>query len=198
MWPMGTIRDRAPGSWQLRVYVGDDPLTGKPRQVSRTYTAPRQEPGAGKREASKQLAKLVAEVERGEHGGTASTFGLLLDEWTAHGERMGRSPKTLFEYRRKIDRQIRPALGSNRLDKLTAHDLDRFYAIQLASGLGERSVLHLHRIIGAALRQGRKWGWVSTNVAEDATAPTPRRTELSVPSPEQVMALIREAGRTGA
>jgi hypothetical protein len=30
---------------------------------------------------------LVAEVERGEHGGTASTFGLLLDECTAHGVR---------------------------------------------------------------------------------------------------------------
>jgi integrase len=192
------MRERSPGRWQLRVYLGDDPLTGKPRQVSRTYTAPRREAGAGKREASKQLAKLVAEVERGEHGGTASTFGLLLDEWTAHGERMGRSPKTLFEYRRKIDKQVRPALGAKALDKLTAHDLDRFYASQLASGLGERSVLHLHRIIGAALRQGRKWGWVDRNVAEDATAPTPRRTELSVPSPEQVTALIREAARTGA
>jgi len=81
---------------------------------------------------------------------------------------------------------------------LTAHDLDRFYAAQLAAGLGERSVLHLHRIIGAALRQGRKWGWVKTNVSEDATAPTPGKTELSVPSPEQVSALIREAARTGS
>jgi len=192
------MRERSPGSWQLRAYIGDDPITGKPRQVSRTYTAPRREPGAGKREAAKQLATLVAEVERGEHGGTASTFGVLLDEWTAHGERMGRSPKTLHEYRRKIDKQIRPVLGSKRLDKLTAHDLDKFYARQLESGLGERSVLHLHRIIGAALRQGRKWGWVTTNVAEDATAPTPRRTDLSVPSPERVSAMIREASRSGA
>ena len=100
---------------------------------------------------------------------------MLLDEWTAHGERMGRSPKTLHEYRRKIDKQIRPALGAKRLDKLTAHDLDRFYAAQLATGLGERSVHHLHRMISAALRQGRKWGWVSTNVADDATPPDARR-----------------------
>jgi integrase len=53
----------------------------------------------------------------------------------------------------------------------------------------------MHRIISAALRQGRKWGWVTSNVADDATAPTPRKTELSVPSPAQVSALIREAGR---
>ena len=104
-------RPKGSGRWQLRAYVGDDPVTGKPRQVSRTYVAPRREAGAGKREAGRQLAKLVAEVECGLHGGSASTFGLLLDEWTAHGERMGRSPKTLHEYRRKIDKQIRPVLG---------------------------------------------------------------------------------------
>jgi integrase len=189
------MREKAPGRWELRVFLGKDPVTGKPKQFSRIYTAPRREAGAGKREAAKQLATLVAEVERGEHGGTAATFGVLLDEWTAHGERMGRSPKTLHEYRRKIDKQIRPMLGAKRLDKLTARDLDRLYAAQLANGLGERSVHHLHRIIGAALRQGRKWGWVTSNVAEDATPPTPRPPELTVPSPVQVSALIREAAR---
>jgi integrase len=53
----------------------------------------------------------------------------------------------------------------------------------------------MHRIISAALRQGRKWGWVTSNVADDATPPTPRKVELSVPSPAQVSALIREAAR---
>jgi hypothetical protein len=116
------------------VFVGRGAVTGKPKQISRVYLAPRREPGAGKREADKQLAALVAEVERGGHGGGTSTFGALLDEWTAHGERMGRSPKTLYEYRRKIDKRIRPALGAKRLDKLTAHDLDCFYTAQLAPG----------------------------------------------------------------
>jgi integrase len=116
------MRERSPGRWELRSYVGRDPLTGKPRQVTRTYAAARREPGVGKREASKRLAALVAEVERGEHGGTRTTFGVLLDEWTAHGERMGRSPKTLYEYRRKIEKQIRPMLGAKPLDKLSAHD----------------------------------------------------------------------------
>ncbi len=104
------------------------------------YTAPRREPGAGRREAAKQLAALVAEVERAGHRGSAATFGVLLDEWTAHGERMGSSPKTLHEHLRKIAKQIRPALGAKRLDTLTAHDLDRFYAAQLGAGLAERPV----------------------------------------------------------
>jgi hypothetical protein len=65
----GTMREKAPGRWDLRVFVGKDTVTGKPKQISRVYIAPRREPGAGKREAAKQLAALVAEVERGGHGG---------------------------------------------------------------------------------------------------------------------------------
>lgn len=121
----GTIRERSPGRWELRAYVGSDPVTSKPKQVTRTYVSPRREPGAGKREASKHLSQLVAEVERGAHGDTKATFGALLDEWLAHGQRLGRSPKTLHEYRSKIERSIRPDLGAKALDKLTAHDLDR-------------------------------------------------------------------------
>jgi integrase len=155
------MRAQAPGWWVLRVCVGRDAVTGSPKQISRVHTAPRREPGAGKREAAKQLAALVAEVEKGmqgKNGRSSATVGVLLD-------------------------------------KLTAHDLDRFYADQLATGLGDRSVHHIHRQISAALRQGRKWGWVATNVTEDATPPKLRRAEMKVPSPEQVTALITEAVR---
>ena len=180
------------------MFIGRDPVTGKPVQITRTYSADRKEPGAGRRAAEKKLAALVVAVERGEYGGTKSTFGSLLDEWTAHSERMGRSPKTLYEYRRKIDKSIRPDLGATRLDKLTAHDLDKLYARQLAAGLSPSTVLMHHRIIGAALKQGRKWGWVDRNVAEDATPPSARKPEIAVPSPDQVRALITEATRPGA
>ncbi len=192
------MREKAPGRWELRAFVGRDSVTGKPKQISRVYTAPRREPGAGKREAAKQLAALVAEVEKGTQGkntGGSATVGALLDEYIAHIERMGRAPTTLYGYRRIVAKRIGPALGSKRLDKLTAHDLDRFYADQLATGLGDRSVHHIHRQISAALRQGRKWGWVATNVAEDATPPKLRRAEMKVPSPAQVTALITEAAR---
>ena len=194
----GSFRERSPGRWELRAFIGKDPVTGNPIQVTRTYTAERRERGAGKREAEKQLAALVAGAERGEYGGTRSTFGSLLDEWVAHVERMGRSPRTVWEYRRKIDRSIRPALGAKRLDKLTAFDLDKHYARQLATGLSPTTVLMEHRMISTALKQGRKWGWVDRNVAEDATAPSARRPTMKVPSPEQVRHLIVEATRPEA
>jgi hypothetical protein len=146
----------SPGRWQLRVFLGRDPVTGKPKQISQTYSADRREPGAGRRSAEKKLAALVAAVERGEHGGSKATVGNLLDEWMAHSERMGRSPKTLHEYRRKIDKSITPTLGAIALDKLSARNLDRLYADQLAAGLSPSTVLYFHRIIGAAIKQGKK------------------------------------------
>ena len=47
------MREKEPGRWELRVYVARDTVTGRPKQISREYTAPRREPGAGKREAAK-------------------------------------------------------------------------------------------------------------------------------------------------
>ena len=76
------MREKAPGRWELRVFLGKDPMIGRPKQISRAYIAPRREPGAGRREAAKQLAALIGEVERGGHGGSTATFGVLLDEWT--------------------------------------------------------------------------------------------------------------------
>ena len=88
------MREKEPGRWELWVYVARDTVTGRPKQISRVYTAPRREPGAGKREAAKQLAALVAEVEKGKHGRSSSSLGALLDEYIAHIERMGRAPTT--------------------------------------------------------------------------------------------------------
>ena len=88
------MREKAPGRWELWMFVGRDTVTGRPKQISREYTAPRREPGAGKREAAKQLAALVAEVEKGKHGRSSSSLGALLDEYIAHIERMGRAPTT--------------------------------------------------------------------------------------------------------
>jgi hypothetical protein len=51
------------------VFIGKDPVTGNPLQITRTYSADRKEPGAGKRAAEKKLAALVAAAEWGEYGG---------------------------------------------------------------------------------------------------------------------------------
>ena len=51
----GTKSEIRPGVWRLRVFVGTDPVTGNPRQLSRTARG-------GVRVAQRELARFVTEV----------------------------------------------------------------------------------------------------------------------------------------
>ena len=53
----GFIRQRG-DAWELRVYLGADPVTGKQRYATRTVRA-------GKREAQRVLNEMITEAERG-------------------------------------------------------------------------------------------------------------------------------------
>src|SRR5436190_20926643 len=114
----GYMRKRGQ-SWELRVYLGDDPVTGRQRYTSRTVRG-------GKREAERVLVQLVADAERGLVARTAATVGELLDAWMELAER-DFSPKTVLETRRVIEGRLKPGLGKVPLSKLRTADIDRFY-----------------------------------------------------------------------
>lgn len=189
---MGTIRERKPGHFELRAYVGRSP-SGSPKHLQETYVSPRKD--TGKRAAEERLKDLErrADAKKVE----TTSFGALLDDWLEHGEAMDRSPTTMHGYRTKA-KVIRAGLGSIQLSDLTAKDLDRWYGKLRKEGVSPAQIMSYHRIIHAALHKGRKWGAVPTNVAEDAEPPRVQRQEITPPTVEQVGTLIRLAltGRT--
>jgi len=69
----GSLRQRG-AAWELRVYLGHDPLTGKKRYTTQTVRG-------GKREAQTALAAMVTEPERGLTVRTTATVGELLETW---------------------------------------------------------------------------------------------------------------------
>jgi integrase len=186
----GSLRERAPEVWELRVRAGRDPLTGRYVQVSRTVHG-------GKRAAEAALARLITEVDTGAHRGTGESVGYLLDRWIEHLEALGRSPKTIDGYRSIIRARLRPALGSIALRRLQPADLDRFYRALVADGLSALSVRHCHAALSTALRQAVKWGWIDRSPAERATPPPVPRSEVDPPSVEEISQLLRELEHTG-
>jgi integrase len=143
-------------------------------------------------------AKLTTEVAAGKHGaGTSGTFGALLDAWLRDGKQ-GRAETTMHGYRIKIETVIRPALGSIPLDKLSTLDLDRFYRKLLDEGTSPAMVMHHHRVISAALRQGEKWGMVAASPARNASPPRVPAKPMVTPPPERVRALIDLAAASRA
>ena len=111
------MRQRGVNSWNLRVYAGRDPNTGRKLSVERTVRG-------NKREASKVLAAMVAEVDQRPVGSLGKgTVAALCREWLAHAT-PSFSPKTVETTRMYIEDPIVPVLGPIPVAKLTPADLD--------------------------------------------------------------------------
>lgn len=179
----GSKRETRPGVWELRVHVGRDPVTGRRRDVSRTFRG-------GKRDAERALAKLVGEHEH--TGGSDVTVGRLFDDWLRLVDR-DRSPKTADGYRRIVEQRLRPTFGKTPLRRLRADQLDRYYASLHEHGLAPRTVRNVHACLRAALAQAVRWGWIDRNVAERATPPTVGATPRRRLDTRDVLAAMTEA-----
>jgi hypothetical protein len=106
--PRGTVRERTPGVWELRVRTGRDPLTGEYRQVSRTFRG-------GHRQAESALVALSAEVADGRFVGTARTVSVLLEQWAEHLEAMGQPED---DRRLRLGDATRGSRSDQRADRL--------------------------------------------------------------------------------
>ncbi|MGH9918095.1 MAG: tyrosine-type recombinase/integrase, partial [Nitrososphaerales archaeon] len=108
-------------------------------------------------------------------------------------ETLGRSPTTMREYRRIVDKIVNPELGRMKLSKLSARHLDSLYAKLIARGLKPISVRHVHTLMGAALHQAERWGIVDINVCRRAQPPSVHAEQVTTPDAEHVRAIIAEA-----
>lgn len=178
----GTMRERTPGHWELRVFGGYDSVTGK--QIRRTKTFVGSE-----RAAAKALGAFVQEVGSSDVSRRGVTVGQLLDEWLELG-RSKQKPRTLQENRRKIEHRIRPLLGDLKLENLDAARLDKTYRHWLDEGLSEATVHKYHCIMSAACRQAVKWDYLDRTPTDKASPPRIVRREPKTPTPEQLADLI--------
>ena len=191
----GTARKRGTDRWQIQVYAGADPSTGKDRRVTRTVVAPHTR--AGRKVVDQAIAGLVLEVENGRiNVGEDPTLTQLLDRWvTARAPEW--SPKTTVENQRQIRLKIEPRLGQRRLSKIRAADLDAVYA-ELRQRGGEKgqplepaSVRRVHIILHAAFEQAVKWGLIAINPADAATPPSLPPGRITPPQPAALAHAMR-------
>ena len=179
----GTKRKRGEGVWELRAYVGRDPVTGNPRQVSKTFRG-------SAREADEALRDLIEQQVPGRSDGAGATVGQLLDAWLSECERMDLSPTTLRVYRTQIEHTVRPALGSIKVQRLGAKDLDDLYRAMKEKGSSPKTVRNHHALLSAALHQAVRWGWVRRNVAEMAKPPRVTQRVVRPPSVDAVRQIV--------
>ena len=180
------MRERTPGYWQLRVFEGVDPVTGQKRYRNQYFRG-------GKREAQRQLAALVTEVDTGVVAPAAKTVATLLEEWLDHIEHLGRSPTTLYGYRRLVG-QMPEGFMTLPLKKVTPKVVDDLYRL-LGQPVDRKpaTVLRYHTVLRAAFAQAVRWGWMDRNPIDRATPPRVNRDEVDPPTVEDVLRILERA-----
>jgi len=187
MVPVGTMRERTPGTWELVVSAGLDPSTGRYRRVIRQVKT------TSKRAAKIALAELETAVANGRVSFDDPTVSDLLDRWLEHITGLGRSATTLYHYRQYVDREIVPVLGGIRLSKLSTLEIDALHTKLRKRGLAPATIRQIHAILRASLNQAERWGLVQRNVAKLAYAPAQPQREQHPPSIADVRALMTAA-----
>ncbi len=122
---MASVREKRPGRWELRVYAGKDPLTGKKKWASRTVAAD------GVKDAKAQAVRWEVELAD-DAGGERGSFGDLLERWMAIRSPRW-SPSVRYQHRWMVDRHL-GQLVPVAVERITPQVLDEFYAALAARG----------------------------------------------------------------
>lgn len=134
----GTIRERGKGTWQVQVYAGRGP-DGREKRVARTIHG-------RKADAETALRDLIRDVEAGRHQGDDLTVSELADQWKA-ARQADWSPRVRKEYPRQVAKWVTPRIGDRPIRKVTARELDLYYAAMTTDGAGVRTVGAIHTIL---------------------------------------------------
>ena len=184
----GSMRQRGEGSWELRVYLGRDPLTGQKRWTYKTLKG-------GKREAQRALAAMVADADGSGVAPSSGTVSELLKRWFENSS-ADFSPSTVLQTTSSIRLYLVPGLGPYPVARLRTQDIDRLYRELRKRGgqngkpLAPATVKRAHVILHRALEQAVRWGWIRTNPAHQAQVPRIPAPDIRPPAPSELVRLF--------
>jgi integrase len=165
-----------------------DPLTGRRLQRSLVFQGTA-------READARLAELTVEAGRGRLQAGAHTLCELLERSLEQAASEGLERSTLRGYRRVAENQIVPALGSRRITKITAEDLDTFYRALAKKGYSASTIKQTHAVLRRVFDTAMRWRWIGYNPARDARPPRVATSNPVPVPPEMIPVLVEGAAR---
>jgi integrase len=195
----GHLRQRSPGSWELRYSLGRDPTTGKRRVVTSTIKGLR-------RDAEKELRRLLRTLDTGEHvDPTRMTVREWLTSWLA-AMREEISPKSHERYAEIVDNFLIPALGAIAVTRLAPTHIQEAYAKWAVGGrrdgkrggLSPRTRRHIHRVLSSALGRAVEQQVLARNPADAFRKRLPKveRKEMTTLTVEQSTRLVDAIGHS--
>ncbi len=175
---------RQAGQWRAELVVG---YRTNGRKVTKTRTCRTK---ADAKAALRDLANVRDQAGIVNHGpaGDQWRFGPWLQHWlTAHAPTV--EPATADVYGIQIRISISPALGTKRIDRVTAGDIRKVLA-----GMADRpsSARQAYIVMNAALELAVREKVLPRNPAADITPPTVKRKQIVPPSNDDVEAIYQK------
>jgi integrase len=143
-----------------------------------------------RKDAAAKLAKAIADRDSGVVFDCGSlTVGEYLDRWldAVSGTVRARTWKRSEEM---VRLHLVPALGTTRLDRVNALQLQSLYRSKLDSGLSTRTVRMIHTTLHKAIKQAVRWSLIPRNVTEAVDPPREQKSEIKPLDEGQVKRLL--------
>jgi integrase len=147
-----------------------------------------------RQEVSEKLNKALADRDGGlVFDADSLTVGEYLDRWLRDSVHGSVRASTYNSYGQQVRRYLKPPLGRIKLRKLSPMHVQGIYREMQDRGLAARTVQYTHAVLHRALKQARRWGMVSHNVAEDVDPPQVKREEIRPLDRDQTRVLLEAA-----
>ena len=190
----GSLREKRPGVWELRIFLGRD-AAGRVKHRSSVFHGK-------KREAARELARLAAEVHSGDgevqvEWTTNTTVNDAISAWERNGWE-DLSPSTVRRYRSIWRVHVRDTIGRKRIKALGPYEVEHYFRQLKKQGQSEASIRQIRAFLHRSCRLARKWsGNRLPNPISGTELPDwalqEQRPQVRAPEPEEVRSLIRAA-----
>lgn len=177
----GTVFQRKDGRWEARLKVEE---TGRYKSLY----------AATEKEAQKKLQNALFEQKQGALAtGPDQLLKDFLEYWLEDVEKPAVRLGTYLNNRSVIRKHLIPGLGHIKLQKLTARQLQSFYARKIKEGMSANRVSRLNIVLHKALDHARRMKSVGHNVSEDVELPTIGDYEPRILTIEEANLLMEKA-----
>ena len=212
----GTIDALPSGALRVRVFASVDPLTKRRHDLTEIIPPGPQAASL----AEKARTRLLNQVDEQRNPRTKATLSQLLDRWLGV---LNVEPSTRRGYVMKIDKHIRPLLGTMQLARIDAELLETFYAElrrcrdhcggrryvkhrtegphdcgsrckqHLCKGLADSTVRQIHWILSGAFERAVRYRWIAVNPTDLADKPPLPQPDPQPPSSAEAARIVQAA-----
>ena len=191
----GNIRKRADGRWEGRYTAGYHPETGK--RIIKNVLGKTQAECKAKLSAAMEASRGI-DVSRADE----YTVATWLRSWYELYAKPNIRISTANRYQLMVEQYTIPHIGSIKLTKLTAHDLQKLYKDLMENGridrksghgnpgLSSTTVRSLHLMLHNAFERAVKERLIPRNPTEDCIAPKIQKFEMQILQPEHIKCFV--------